>query len=120
MYFYNATVAIKAINPTFKPHTIRPKKKVQQIAVSVFSAAANHIFFCAATVYRLWGGCQVGPRFPVLALFTNHNVFHLPSSLHPHLIAQTVVEQSDIYPLTPLPHTYFLLYALYNPFKQAV
>lgn len=70
----------------------------------MFSAAANVIFYSVETLYKLWGDCQVGPRFPVLALFTNHNVFHPPQSPHLHLFIQPVVQRR---PLAPLPHTAF-------------
>lgn len=62
------------------------------------------------TLYRLQGGCQVGPRFPVLALFTNRNVFHLPPPLHLHLFIHPVVQR---HPLTPLPLKCFLVDELY-------
>lgn len=54
---------------------------------SMFSAAWKH---CAG---RLWGDCQVGPRFPVLALFTNRNVFRPLASLHLHLFIQAVAQR---------------------------
>lgn len=52
------------------------KKRVTNCCLSIFRyAAANLIFYSVETLYRLRGDCQVSPRFPVLALFTNHNVF---------------------------------------------
>lgn len=52
------------------------------------------------TLQRLEGDCQVGPRFPVLVLFTNRNVFHPPSSLHLHIFTHPALLR---YPLAPHP-----------------
>lgn len=50
----------------------------------------------------------MGPRFPVLALFTNRNVFHPPSSPLPHLVADTAANR---YPLTPFLQTFLVVVA---------
>lgn len=78
--------------------------------------AGYFIFYIAKPSYKLRGDCQVGPRFPVLALFINHNVFHPPPS---HLVAQVAAGR---YPSTPHPHTHthtrFMLCDLYIAFTE--
>lgn len=111
------------MNPgmSFKPFSTSGHAKEQQIAFSVFffSSLLQLTLFSTARkhLYRLCEvDCQVNPRFPVLALFTNHNVFHPPPSLHLHLFIQPMVQR---HPLTPLPHRCYVLHELYNTLKQA-
>lgn len=74
----------------------------QRNAVNVlpFSLTSDLQLCRVETLQRLEGDCQVGPRFPVLVLFTNRNVFHPPSSFHLHLFTHLVLLS---YPLAPLP-----------------
>lgn len=72
-----------------------------------FSLTSDLLLCRVETLQRREGDCQVGPRFPVLVLFTNRNVFHPPPSLHLHLFTHPALLR---YPLAPLPLECILIY----------
>lgn len=100
---------ISALNP--RAHNIKQLIADTVFFFFVFFPPASNLIFYSGNIVETSGDCQVGPRFPVLALFTDHNVFHPPPSLHLHLFIHPAVLT---YPLTPLPLTCFLMYELSN------